>query len=1343
MTEPIPTTADGFLQQGSDDFHAAFGGQLETAMGPKMPQMEIRFHNLAVTADVAVATKDGHELPTLYNDVKKSVMQLFNKKRSIKKDILHPMSGSFRPGTMTLVLGQPSSGKSSLMRVLSGRFPIKRNIQNDGSVTYNGINSSEIKEQLPKFTSYVNQRNFHYPRLTVKETLEFAYNCNGGARVPQRILDAFDNGTPEEIEYAKKYLQSLYQVYPDIITRQMGLTICQDTIIGNDQLRGVSGGECKRVTVGEMEFGMKQVSFLDEISTGLDSAAAYDIVKSQKSMAESLRKTIVIALLQPSPELFNLFDEILLLNDGYVLYHGPRSTCLSYFESLGFVCPEQRDIADFLLDLGTPEQTQYLTATNYAIAPHQPSEFAAAFEASVIYKDMMEQMEEPISDVQENESREIAKTPGYEVSYWPSLWQLTLRQLQVYLRNKEFVQSRIVMVLLLGLLYSTTYYQAEADQVITVAGVIFVAVLFLALGQLPLMPSIIDAREIYYKQRDAHFFRTSTYVLALSLTQIPVAVLETLIFGSLMYWITGFTSNAGAFLIYLLLLFVTNLVFNAWFFFLAAVSQNLNAAQPISMVTVLLYVIFSGFIMFPDDMPDYFTWIYWIDPLAWATRALMINEYSADEFQVCVYNGIDYCKVRNATMGNAQLLQVGCKTEKKWIWFGILFLALCYVLFLFMTYLALKFVHYESTDHIVATKVAVGGDDEAYGAAPKTPAGAVNIAVNRAPTTPVTLAFKNLWYSVPNPTKGEPPLKLLKGINGFAQPGTITALMGSSGAGKTTLMDVIAGRKTNGKVEGEILLNGYPATDLAIRRATGYCEQMDIHSESATFREAFQFSAMLRQSDDIPAADKLAFAEECLDLLDMRSIADNIIRGASVEQMKRLTIGVELAASPSILFLDEPTSGLDARSAKIIMTGIRKIASTGRTIVCTIHQPSTEVFMMFDSLLLLKRGGETVYFGELGASAENLIDYFESIPGTPRLQAGVNPAAWMLEIIGAGVETKQTAIIDFVSLFNQSPEQERLTNELNHLSMPSELPELIYKKKRAASSWTQFKLVTKRYFLLYWRTPSYSNTRLYLSIILSVLFGLVYRSVDYTTFTGVSGGVGMIFVTSLFMGLISFSGIIPLAGEERASYYRERASQTYNALWYFVASTIAEIPYVFATTFLFTIIFYPFVGLKESVAACLSYGFNLSLIILMTVYWGQWMAYMCPTIEVAMLLTILQNSIFVLFMGFTPSASQIPHGYRWLYHISPLKYGLATLSAETFAKCIDGTELGCKTLQNVPPTVLESLHAPSITLQDYVENYYEMKYDDRWFNIGITVCYIVLFRILAILSLRYVNHQNK
>ncbi|KAG3082149.1 hypothetical protein PI125_g20005 [Phytophthora idaei] len=115
----------------------------------------------------------------------------------------------------------------------------------------------------------------------------------------------------------------------------------------------------------------------------------------------------------------------------------------------------------------------------------------------------------------------------------------------------------------------------------------------------------------------------------------------------------------------------------------------------------------------------------------------------------------------------------------------------------------------------------------------------------------------------------------------------------------------------------------------------------------------------------------------------MHEIADKIVRECSQEQMKRLAIGVELAAQPSILFLDEPTSGLDAHSAKLIMDGVRKVADSGRTIMCTIHQPSSDVFFLFDHLLLLKRGGESVFVGELGERCHKLVDYLEAIPGTP------------------------------------------------------------------------------------------------------------------------------------------------------------------------------------------------------------------------------------------------------------------------------------------------------------------------------------------------------------------------
>lgn len=168
-------------------------------------------------------------------------------------------------------------------------------------------------------------------------------------------------------------------------------------------------------------------------------------------------------------------------------------------------------------------------------------------------------------------------------------------------------------------------------------------------------------------------------------------------------------------------------------------------------------------------------------------------------------------------------------------------------------------------------------------------------------------------------------------------------------------------------VQGDILVDGLP-TDSSFQHRVGYVQQQDLHLSTMTVREALNFSAILRQSAEIPKADRLAYVDEVLDVLEMHGFADAIIgspgEGLNVEQRKRLSIGVELAARPQLLlFLDEPTSGLDSQTSWTIIKLIKKLTRAGQAVLCTIHQPSATLFSNFDRLLLLARGGKTVYFG--------------------------------------------------------------------------------------------------------------------------------------------------------------------------------------------------------------------------------------------------------------------------------------------------------------------------------------------------------------------------------------------
>ena len=207
---------------------------------------------------------------------------------------------------------------------------------------------------------------------------------------------------------------------------------------------------------------------------------------------------------------------------------------------------------------------------------------------------------------------------------------------------------------------------------------------------------------------------------------------------------------------------------------------------------------------------------------------------------------------------------------------------------------------------------------------------------------------------------GKQWVQLLHGVNGCATPGTLTALMGASGAGKSTLMDVICGRKTSGERGGEILVNGFVTDHRAFARVMGYVEQTDLLATFATVRETLEFSAALRLSKDVTPPRRATFVNDVLKLLELDHVADQLVgdettaTSISPGQRKRLNIGVELVANPTVLFLDEPTSGLDSRSALSVMRVIKRVALTGRTVVATIHQPSAEIFKKFDNVLLLQ-----------------------------------------------------------------------------------------------------------------------------------------------------------------------------------------------------------------------------------------------------------------------------------------------------------------------------------------------------------------------------------------------------
>jgi ATP-binding cassette, subfamily G (WHITE), member 2, SNQ2 len=212
-------------------------------------------------------------------------------------------------------------------------------------------------------------------------------------------------------------------------------------------------------------------------------------------------------------------------------------------------------------------------------------------------------------------------------------------------------------------------------------------------------------------------------------------------------------------------------------------------------------------------------------------------------------------------------------------------------------------------------------------------------------------------------------------------------------------------------------------------------EQMDVHEGNTTVREAMRFSAYLRQPFDVPIEEKNAYVEDMIELLELQDLSEAVIWSLGVEARKRLTIGVELASKPELLlFLDEPTSGLDAQSAWNLVRFLRKLADNGQAILCTIHQPSSLLFESFDRLLLLARGGNTIYFGDIGDDSHAMREYFARYGA--QCPPNVNPAEYMLEAIGAGV-TPRIGDRDWKDIWLDSPEFARTKAEIEEIKRQS------------------------------------------------------------------------------------------------------------------------------------------------------------------------------------------------------------------------------------------------------------------------------------------------------------------
>ncbi len=446
------------------------------------------------------------------------------------------------------------------------------------------------------------------------------------------------------------------------------------------------------------------------------------------------------------------------------------------------------------------------------------------------------------------------------------------------------------------------------------------------------------------------------------------------------------------------------------------------------------------------------------------------------------------------------------------------------------------------------------------------------------------------------------------------------------------------------------------------------------------------------------------------------------------------------------------------------MRVVKNIARTGRTVICTIHQPSKDVFLSsFDAMLLLQRGGFPAFFGDLGTDAENLVAHLGQFPGVQPPSPSDNPATWMLDVLGGGTGTltESTGPVDpeaavptkrdFVKAYAESELCKTNLQQLEKFCVPSgaaensgavEAPTTEF----ARSFGTQFYYVLSRHWTAYWRNVDLNFTRLLVYTVLGLVFGLFYLNVETDTSGGVVSKLSLMFMASAFAGLIGQGIMLPVLAKERAVFYRERASNMYGPEVYGLSHFICEAPWMFLFNLCMVAIYYNMAGFEDDAGKFFQYVFVHYVSSMVFIAMGTCIAVALPDVQTAQMFSSLLLTLNFLLGGVFSPFPVTPEGWQWFFRINPVFYGLNSLASPQFF---------CDT----PPTVnmtsgAVSFNCPSFELAtpqgvqrvptwEFVRDTYQLDHSDVWEDVGFCALLGGVWVILSLLSLRFINHLKR
>ncbi|CAN6607203.1 protein Snq2p [Trichomonascus vanleenenianus] len=1370
------TRRDGKLEIDPEDFDLSVilrmvVNKMDDA-GRKLNKVGVTFKNLTtkgVDAGASYNPSVGELLRGLIN-LPKAIMSMRNPPL---RNIIEGFDGLIEAGDMVLVLGRPGSGCSTLLKTLAGEIDQFKGVE--GELLYDGATQHEMLRHFKSEILYNPELDVHFPHLTVEQTLKFAIAC----RTPRSRLDNMSRS-----EYQ--------QLMTDLLATVFGLRHTYKTKVGNDYVRGVSGGERKRVSIAEALAARGSVYCWDNATRGLDASTALEYNHAIRSATNFLENSAVVAIYQAGENIYKLYDKVTVVYSGKQIYFGPADEAKAFFEEMGYECPSRQTTAEFLTAVTDPNGRQAKPGYENRV-PKTSDEFVAYWKKSPQYAKLLQDIDAYNAKVTPNDTldrfRDVRKqskmkrqssNSKYLITYPAQVNLAIKRGFQRVRGDMAYTITNVTGNIIQALIMGSLFYNISASTsgAFSRGGVIFFALLFNSLSALAEITHAFEHRPILLKQKSYSFYHPSVEALQAVLSDLPVKIVTLVCFTLILYFLSNLRVTAGQFFLFLFVLIIASLSVGSLFQMIAALTKDASTANSVAGIGVLLLSVYTGYMIPTRDMHPWFRWINWLDPLAYGFESLMANEFHGREMpcDLLVPSGPGYqnvslqnqvCAFSGAVAGQPDVsgdryLYVSYDYSWSHFWRNVGIIFGFWAFFLGINTLATEYLrpvsgggdvllfkrgHMPDRDDLAEGRVADA--EELH-----------NVLSGSAEGREI-FSWQHVDYTIPLDGGHR---RLLDDVQGYVKPGTLTALMGESGAGKTTLLNVLSQRIHFGVITGDMLVNGRPI-DESFQRRTGYVQQQDLHLAEASVRESLQFAARLRQPASVPDSEKMEYVEKIIKLLGMGSYAEAIVgsigRGLNVEQRKKLSIGVELVAKPSLLlFLDEPTSGLDSQSAWAIVTFLRSLADAGQAILCTIHQPSATLFEVFDRLLLLKKGGQTVYFGDIGKNSETLISYFER-QGARKCGPEENPAEYILECIGAGATAHVAE--DWHQIWKKSPECHQLTDEIAKLhaelaAIPVANVDKSMKQRFASPYRTQFWEVYKRANTQFWRSPTYILAKFLLMIVGGLFIGFTFWDINFSL-AGLQNAMFGIFLIQVLSAPLT-NQIQAHAVDARELYeVREASSNTFHWSTLLLSQYLAELPYhLVFSTLLFCCFYFP---VKYPTTARVAGYFYFNYCILFQLYYVSFalmVVYCSPNAPSAAIISSVLFSFMIAFCGVMQPVSQMPGFWTFMYKVSPYTYFIQNymaivmhdrpvncaasewnifqppqgMTCGDFAGAFTQTVGGF--LQN-PNDTSDCHFCKFKTGDDYLASV-GASYSYRWRNIGF-ICVYIVFNIVAMLALYY------